>query len=167
MRRRGALRWQGGFTYVGLLFAIAILGITLSTVGVLWSTQIRRDKEAQLLWVGDQYRQAIGRYRNGTGRLPMALQDLLTDEQAQVPRHFIRQLYPDPMTGQADWQVIEGPGGGVLGVASTSPDKPIKVANFPSQYQEFEKAETYSDWKFVFKPGVSRHRRLIRPTGTP
>jgi len=160
------MRVQAGFTLVGLMFVVAILGLTLSAVGVVWSTEVRRDKEAQLLWVGDQYRQAITRYRAGTGRFPLALDDLLDDKMAAKPRHFIRQVYADPMTGQADWQLIEGPDGGILGVASSSQQAPIKVANFPAQYQEFEKAETYGDWKFVNTPRALRRHRAIRPAGT-
>lgn len=160
-----APRGQRGFTYIALVFAIAVLGITLGAVGILWSTQVRREKEQQLLWVGDQYRAAIVRYRAGTGRLPGALDDLLTDELGPKPRHFIRQLYPDPMTGQADWQTIEGPGGGIMGVFSSSKDVPIKVANFPQRYKDFEQAETYADWKFSANTRAQRLRRAIRPAG--
>jgi type II secretory pathway pseudopilin PulG len=154
---------QRGFTYIGLLFAIAVLGITLAAVGTLWSTQARRDKEAQLLWTGEQYRIAIVRYRAGTGRLPMALEDLVTDNQSARPRHFIRRLYPDPMTGQADWQVVEGPNGGILGIASSSQDKPFKLANFPAQYRAFEDAQSYADWKFVIGARAARPLRVVRP----
>ncbi len=159
------MRAQAGFTFVGLMVVVAVLGITLAAVGIVWSTEVRREKEAQLLWVGDQYRKAIMRYRAGTGRFPMALDDLLLDNQSAAPRHFIRQVYPDPMTGQADWQLVQGPDGGILGVASSSQDTPIKVANFPAQYQEFEKAKTYADWQFVNTPRALRRHRAVRPAG--
>ena len=77
---------QSGFTYIGLLFAIVILGITLSSVGVVWSTQIRRDREAELLYVGDQIRTAIGHYRNSGSQYPQALTDLLLDERTPAVR---------------------------------------------------------------------------------
>jgi len=145
-----AQRRQAGFTYIGLMFAIAVLGITLATVGVVWSTQIRRDKEAELLWVGDQYRAAIGRYRGFGGQLPMALADLVEDPRVPLPRRFLRRVYPDPMTGKADWMLIMAPGGtGIVGVASSSQDKPIKQANFSAVDAPFEDAQCYCDWKFV------------------
>ena len=34
------------------------------------------------------------------------------------------------MTGEADWDIIRGPDGGVMGVASKSQAKTIKRANF-------------------------------------
>jgi type II secretory pathway pseudopilin PulG len=157
---------QRGFTYLGLLFAIAVLGITLATVGILWSTQIKREKEAQLLWTGDQYRQAIARYVASGGQYPQALEDLLLDKRFPQARRYLRQLYPDPMTGAADWQLVLGPNGAIIGVASTSQDKPIKVANFPLRYVAFEKAEVYADWKFVNTGRFQRPRRAIRPAGS-
>jgi len=145
--RRGA---QSGFTYLGLLFAVAILGITLATVGVVWSTQIRREREVQLLWVGDQYRSAIARYRTSGGQWPVALADLVEDSRFPVPRRHLRRLYPDPMTGQADWQLIMAPGGaGIIGVASNSQAVPIKQTNFAAADAAFDQAQCYCDWKFV------------------
>jgi type II secretory pathway pseudopilin PulG len=163
--RHGQAR-QAGFTYLGLLFAIAILGITLATVGVVWSTQIRRDKEAELLFVGNQYRTAIGRYVVGGG-YPQALTDLLEDKRTPVPRRYLRRLYPDPMTGQADWHLITQPNGGITGVASSSQNKPIKVAGFAPIDAAFVNAECYCDWKFVYSPRSQWRRRLVKPAGTP
>lgn len=149
-------RAQCGFTLIGLLFAVAVLGMTLATVGIVWSTQIRREREAQLLWVGDQYRVAIARYRAFGGQFPLALADLVSDPRVPLPRHFLRRLYPDPMTGKADWLLIMAPGGnGIVGVASSSQDKPIKQANFSTADAPFADAQCYCDWRFV---PASRHR---------
>ena len=156
---------ESGFTYIGLLFAIAILGITLSTVGVVWSTQLRRDKEAELLFVGDQFRQAIGRYVASGGQYPRSLSDLVEDKRTPVPRRYLRRIYVDPLTGQYDWLPIEVPEGGIIGVASPSQDKPIKVAGFPAVDADFAKAECYCDWKFIYSPRFIRHRRASRAAG--
>ena len=158
---------QSGFTYIGLLFAIVILGITLSTVGVVWSTQIRRDREAELLYAGDQIRAAIGHYRASGGQYPQALTDLLKDERTPAVRRFLRRVYPDPMTNSSDWQLIMAPEGGILGVASKSQDKPIKVAGFAPIDSAFENAECYCDWKFIYSPRNQRRGRVINPAGTP
>jgi type II secretory pathway pseudopilin PulG len=160
-------RAQCGFTYLGLLFAVAVLGITLATVGVVWSTQARRQREAQLLWVGDQYRTAIARYRAYGGQLPLALTDLIEDPRVPLPRRFLRRLYPDPMTGQADWQLIMAPGGaGIIGVASSSQDKPIKRANFSAADALFADALCYCDWKFV-PSSRPRWAGAAAPAGSP
>jgi type II secretory pathway pseudopilin PulG len=153
---------ERGFTYIGLLFAVVILGITLSTVGVVWSAQIRRDREAQLLYTGDQIRTAIGRYRAAGGQYPQQLGDLVLDQRTPAVRRFLRQVYLDPMTNSADWQLINAPEGGIMGVASRSTDKPIKVAGFAPVNAAFEKTECYCEWKFVYSPRNGGHRRVIR-----
>lgn len=164
-RRRTGSASQRGFTYLGLLFAVAILGITLATIGVVWSTQIRREKEAQLLWVGDQYRAAIMNYRMAGGTLPLALADLIEDKRTPVPRRYLRRLYPDPMTGAADWTLIYAPDGvSIAGVASQSQAQPIKVANFTGDDTGFEGMTCYCDWQFV----VTVHRKRVRrPAAAP
>ena len=168
-RRAGRGRLVG-FTYLGLLFAIAIVGITLSTVGVVWSTQIRRDKEVELLFAGDQIRMAIGHYYAdpaGARAYPQALADLLEDKRWPQAHRHLRRLYIDPMTASTDWELILAPEGGIMGVASRSQDKPIKVAGFATGDAAFEGAECYCDWKFVYSPRSSRHRRAIQPAHQP
>ena len=71
----------------------------------------------------------------------------------------------DPLTGQYDWLPIEVPEGGIIGVASPSQDKPIKVAGFPAVDADFAKAECYCDWKFIYSPRFIRHRRASRAAG--
>jgi type II secretory pathway pseudopilin PulG len=154
---------NAGFTYLGLLFAVATLGIVLSTVGVVWSTEIRRDKEAQLLFVGDQMRDAIGRYRAVNGQYPLALTDLILDEHSPAVRRFLRRIYVDPITNVADWEPIMAPEGGIMGVASPSMQKPIKVAGFSAADSTFEKTDCYCDWRFVYSPRSFHRYRVIRP----
>ena len=156
---------QTGFTYLGLLFAIAILGITLATVGVVWSTEIRRDKEAELLWVGNQYRAAIGQYYATGGQYPAQLADLLEDTRFPQTRRYLRKLFADPMTGKVDWQLIDLMGTGIMGVASSSQGKPIKVAGFAGRDASFKDAVCYCDWKFVYTGRYFRAPPASAPPG--
>ena len=156
---------QAGFTYLGLLFAIAILGITLASVGVMWSTQIRREKEAELLWIGGQYRMAIGQYYATGGQYPMQLADLLEDKRFPQTRRYLRRLFADPMTGQLDWELVAAPGNGIMGIASTSQSKPIKVAGFGIRDASFKDATCYCDWKFVYTGRYMRGPPAPVPAG--
>src|SRR5512139_3904561 len=57
------LRTQNsGFTYIALLAAIVILGISMGAAGKYWSYVLQREKEEELLFRGEQYRLAIERY---------------------------------------------------------------------------------------------------------
>jgi type II secretory pathway pseudopilin PulG len=159
--RRGdrARRSARGFTYVGLLVLVALIGLALASAGEVVATAQQRDRETQLLWVGHEYRKAIGRYWSRRRAYPQTLQELLgsaPDDPVQV--RYIRRLYPDPMTNGADWALVPAPNGGILGVASTSKRAPLKTAGFDPADQDFADATDYSGWQFTFRPGA-----IVRP----
>jgi type II secretory pathway pseudopilin PulG len=158
---------QGGFTYLGLLFAVALTGIVLATTGVLWSTERQREKERELLAVGEEFRRAIGTYYErspGTvKRYPAKLDDLTKDNRFITVQRHLRQVYRDPVTGNADWGVIAAPEGGIMGVQSLSKAEPIKQGNFPTRFAEFEGKRSYADWRFVYRPVVPVANALTNP----
>ena len=96
---------QDGMTYVGALLAIVLIGIATTALTPMWSTMVRRDKEAELLFGLGEYRRAIARYREDHGRYPARLEDLLEDKTQRQVRRYLRRIYPDPMTGKADWKL--------------------------------------------------------------
>jgi type II secretory pathway pseudopilin PulG len=151
---------QAGFTYLAMLFAVAIIGIALAGVGVVWSVQREREKEAQLLSIGLEFQKAIGTYYEqspgAVKRYPHALEDLLKDNRFLSVKRHLRQIYNDPMTGKMDWGLMQAPEGGIMGVYSLSTSSPIKRSNFPPSFLSFENAVAYSDWKFVYRPLSTR-----------
>ncbi len=114
------MRAQRGFTYLGVLLAIALLGIGLVAAAEVWTTTAKRQRVEQLDWVGQQYVQAIGSYyESSPGRakvFPKALEDLLEDRRMPFVRRHLRQLYANPLSGKSDWELIEAPGLGIRGV---------------------------------------------------
>jgi len=155
MRRpaRGARGPAGaaGFTYIGLLIAVVILGISLSAVGTVWRTQAQREREQELLFIGREFRTAIAAYyRAGGHQFPQEISDLLEDKRWPEPRHFLRRLYVDPMTGSQDWTVLRTDMLGITGIASSSNAEPLKKKGFPSDEAAFEDATCYCDWKFEY-----------------
>ena len=85
-----------GFTYLGILFVVAFIGVGLGVIGQLWSISARRADEQQLLFVGDAYRRAIGSYYQHGGRFPQTLDELVLDTRVTPPMHHLRKLYVDP-----------------------------------------------------------------------
>lgn len=151
-----------GFTYIGLLILIALMGIALAGTGVIWHTETRREKERELLFVGDQFRRAIGLYYErspGAKRFPKALEDLLLDRRYPNTQRYLRRLYPDPVGGTAEWGLVRGPEGGIVGVHSLSEAEPLKRAGFPLKYKEFEVGAQYSDWRFMYVPAAAPANR--------
>lgn len=145
-----------GFTYLGALFAVALLAGGLALTGELWQTSAQREKEAELLFVGNQYRRAIGLYYEatpgGVKRYPRALEDLLKDPRQPATQRYLRRLYPDPVAGSNEWGLIKAPDGGILGVHSLAQTLPRKSAGFRVRDAGFERAKTYADWKFLHAP---------------
>jgi len=147
---------QRGFTYIGVLILVAIMGVLLSLAGRVWHTEAVRAREAQLLFVGDQYREAIRRYAeatpSGAARYPRALSDLLLDARKPEVERYLRRLYRDPITGSGEWGLVKAPDGGIAGVYSLSDARPLKESNFPPADAAFEGSGKYSDWQFVYAP---------------
>ena len=138
-----------------ILIAVAALGGGLAAYGESWSHGMQREKEAELLFVGNEYRRAIAQYYEnspaGTRRYPERLEDLLKDERFAFNRRYLRRLYRDPITGAA-WGIVKAPEGGIMGVYSQSPEEPAKSGNFRKDDQDFGKAKRYDEWRFVFSP---------------
>jgi type II secretory pathway pseudopilin PulG len=149
---------ERGFTYLTVLFIVAILLGGLALVGEMWETAARRDKEADLLFVGNQYRQAIARYYNSTPggikRYPHTLDELLKDPRQPSTQRYLRKLYPDPL-GSTEWGIVKAPDGGVAGVYSLSEERPLKSGNFKLRDAGFENAQRYADWKFLYSPAAA------------
>lgn len=143
-----------GYAYLMLLVMAACIGLFASVLGVIiFSRDVRIEKEYELLFRGMAYVSAIKKYYKaspGMKVFPQRLEDLLSDPRFPA-KHYIRRLYKDPITG-GDWTLISGPGDGICGVASSSKTKPLKQKDFPLQFKNFEAAEHYSDWIFICKP---------------
>ncbi|NSL56716.1 MULTISPECIES: type II secretion system protein [Uliginosibacterium] len=145
-----------GFTYIGLLLVIAVIGLAAGSAIQLGAISQRRQVEDELMFVGLQYKRAIRSYfeaapPGATAAAPARLEDLLRDPRfPQVKRH-IRRLYADPLTGKNDWVLIRTlDGQGILGVHSRSPETPIRVDNFPDEFFHFKGKKRYADWVFVY-----------------
>jgi len=157
---------QCGFTYIGLLVVVAIMGLMLTVVSRVWSTTEQRERETQLLFIGHAYRMAISSYFALGHQYPPTLQSLLTDERFPVPRHHLRRLYADPMTGQGDWTLIMTPSGqGIMGVASSSQRAPIKRDGFGTIDAALKDADCYCAWQFVYS--TRRFGVPAAPAGSP
>jgi len=161
MRARGSA--QAGFTYLGILAAIILMGLLLTAAARVWTLTEQRERETQLLFVGHAFRMAIAAYYAHGGRYPQTLHDLLQDDRSPVPLRYLRRLYLDPMTNSTDWQLVLAPEGGIKGVYSGSGLVPIKRANFAPIDVIFADSDCYCAWQFVYEP---RFRRRVAP-GNP
>lgn len=146
-------RKQGGFGLLFALFLVALVAVSLAGTVLLATTEMRRDHERELLFVGDQYRRAIRAYYlavPGQQHYPPTVQDLIKDPRFPMPKRHLREAYLDPVSGQS-FELIRDPlDHGIEGVVSPAPGEPLKVANFPEEDRAFTEAKSYAEWRFEF-----------------
>lgn len=132
---------QDGFTYLLLLWWVAVSGVMLAALGHRWSLDARRQREAELVFRGEQVVQALRSYGAATppgqAELPLQIDELVEDRRQEVVRHHLRRHWPDPITGQAWGLVMDGDR--IKGVFSTSTAEPVSA---PDHVQRYE------DWRF-------------------
>jgi type II secretory pathway pseudopilin PulG len=143
-----------GFTYIGLLIFIAVIGVMAAATIQVGSILQRRAAEEELLAIGTEFRSALISYATATplgqNRRPASIDDLLKDPRFPYVRRHLRKAYMDPMTGKAEWGIVYAPdGAGILGFHSLSDAKPIKSGRFDSPSQSFRGKVSYRDWIFV------------------
>ncbi len=103
---------ERGFTYLWLLFVLALGGVGLAARGEREQTRQQREREAELRFRGEAIAAALERYALATplGHLPLpqTLDELLADGRFLKPQRHLRQLYADPFTGAPDWEPVMG-----------------------------------------------------------
>jgi type II secretory pathway pseudopilin PulG len=152
--RRHPLRRQSGFSYLLLLFVLVLGGAALAAVGERWQLRAQQEREDELLSRGLEMREALQRYAAATpaGRpkLPRSLDELLEDRRGPEPRHWLRQLYPDPGTGEADWQLLRDAEGGIVGLHSRSRRPALRRHGLPVTIAPGAAASPrVGDWQFL------------------
>jgi type II secretory pathway pseudopilin PulG len=134
---------------------VGLVGLGLAAAGTLWHTESRREREADLLFIGGQYRDAIRSYYlldPAAPRLPGSIDDLLEDRRRPEPVRHLRRAWRDPLTGD-DFVLIQAADGqGIVGVHSAATGRPFKIQGFQVENAAFEQAERYQAWQFVFVP---------------
>ncbi|MDR7272914.1 type II secretory pathway pseudopilin PulG [Pelomonas saccharophila] len=146
-------RLERGYSYLAVLFLVALTAAGLAALGQAWSTAAQRERERELLFRGGEIARAISAYAKATPnppeQYPRSLEDLVEDQRSPRPRRHLRRAYEDPFTGKVDWELVPEPGqpGAFSAVRSRSkhallreygPDgQPVKQAHdllFSSRY---------------------------------
>ena len=151
-----------------LLVSLAVLSVLMSAALPAWRHQAKREKEAELVFRGEQYVRAIRlrEMKMGPGSRPPTF-DML------VQQRFLRKKYKDPMTADGEFQPLFAgvnlppPGGrgqpqqppsqqpgaigqrggaGILGVASKSKESSIRI---------YKGATHYNEWQFIYASAAS------------
>jgi type II secretory pathway pseudopilin PulG len=149
------MRKQGGFTYVGVIVLVAIIGLVGAATLRVGTLMQRAAAESELLEIGATFSDALRSYAAATPKgqptHPQSLGDLLKDPRFPGIKRHLRKFYHDPITGSAEWGLVTaGDGkGGILGFYSLSDSAPLKISNFDARFPGFDNRKKISDWKFT------------------
>lgn len=109
---------ERGYAMAALLVAMNLIAIALSVALPVYQTVGRREREAELVFRGEQYARAIGMFQRKYGN------SLPPDVDVLVKEKFLRKKYKDPITGD-DFRFL-GPGSPELAQAlSTTPQQAL------------------------------------------
>ena len=162
----------------GLLVMLGVMGILSSMLLPVWNQAAKREREAELIFRGEQYARAVELYqRRYVGANPQDFETL-------VEQRFLRRMYADPMTKDGEFRVIyfsqvadvrgepatadrpgESTSDATSGARTTEPirfgdDQEGGVVGVVSRSDEdslrvYNDRETYDEWAFVYAPSAS------------
>jgi type II secretory pathway pseudopilin PulG len=93
---------QRGYALIGVIVACTLLLIALAAVAPRIGTQIKRDREEELVHRGNAYVRAIQLYYRKFQRFPANIEQLENTNNLR----FLRKRFPDPVTGKEEWRLI-------------------------------------------------------------
>jgi type II secretory pathway pseudopilin PulG len=111
---------EQGYVLLLMLFLAAMLIIAMTAAAPYLTTQIKRDREIEMIHRGEQYARAVKRYYRKFGRYPGRIEDL---EKTNNIR-FLRKRYKDPMSADGGWRLVrfgEVQMGGAQALAGATP----------------------------------------------
>jgi hypothetical protein len=141
---------ERGVTYLFLMFAIVLIGLSTTVAAKQWKAMVQRELEADLLSKGIEIQNALALYSATmkAGRVTMAeVYPQSLAELTRLPKPFLRKAYMDPMS-HAEWEYLRSPTGGIMGVRSKSRGTPFKKHNFPQVVRHLEGRPSYHEWVF-------------------
>lgn len=172
-----------GYTLLLLLIAIFVMSLGLLVAVPVLETQLRREKEEELIFRGKQYVEAIRLYQQKKpGSYPSSLEDLVKEK-------CLRKIYRDPMSENGKWNLLLLPAQGeagrgtvragetqsadrllvvpeenlkkirnpqIIGVVSSSDKKAIKI---------YMDEEYYNKWLFYHGQTAGKKPQLIYQAG--
>jgi len=152
------MRVEGGFAYIALLASLAVIMMILTAASENISQTAKREREQQLFFVGEQFRNAIASYYEnspqGNKQFPSNFDELVRDNRNVKPMRHLRRLYRDPMTNDIEWGQIRNEQQQLVGVYSLSTEQ-VLITGFDRTFitaDETQGVLNYSNLKFIYSP---------------
>jgi type II secretory pathway pseudopilin PulG len=182
---------EAGYTLVVFVMIVAVMAIMMAVAVEIVSFQAQREREAELIFRGQQYVEGIRLYKQKYGRNPMRMKELWEAD----PR-VLRQKWKDPITDSDTWGLVflgqEGrelpvpgrQGGRARPTPTRTPvferereggeggEKIGPIIGVHSLSEEasikiYEGREKYSEWKFILEDVEQKPPRRPRDDRLP
>lgn len=128
---RAADSCESGYTLVIFIMVIAIMAIMMTIAVQSVEFQMKREKEAELIFRGEQYVEGIRLFRAKYGRPPTTLKEMW-----EANPKVLRKKWVDPFTGEADWEVI------LVGESEARLQNPNQPAATPTRTPVFSRRQS-------------------------
>lgn len=92
-------RPRAAFTLIELMIVMAVISILVAVAVPMYQKSVVRARETVLRQNLFTLRTVIDEYTYDKTKAPQSLQDLVSEG-------YLRQIPIDPMTGQADWEIV-------------------------------------------------------------
>jgi type II secretory pathway pseudopilin PulG len=89
---KAQIRLQNGYAMAALLVGISVMSVLMSMALPVWSHMMKREREEELIWRGNQYVRAIRLFQMKFANTFPPTIDVLVDQR------FLRKKYKDPIT---------------------------------------------------------------------
>jgi type II secretory pathway pseudopilin PulG len=148
-----------------LLVAMSVMAVILSVALPAWSHMIRREKEEELIFRGNQYARAINLYQRKYANASPANLDVLIKER------FLRKKFKDPLSPNEDGEfqmlylqnqsTMGGPGargagtsiggsiGPSMGPSKAAPIIGVMSKNTGQSIRVYKGKTRYNEWQFI------------------
>lgn len=93
---------ESGIVLLVVIFLTFLMLLSLAIAAPEWAHQMQRQKDIQTIRYGRQYERAIQLYYRKFHAYPTTVKQLLDTNDVR----FLRQQYPDPLTGKDDWKLV-------------------------------------------------------------
>ena len=105
-----------------LLVGLAAAGILMSVALPVWSQAAQREREAELVFRGEQYARAVALYqRTNAGAFP-------PDVETLIEERFLRRQYRDPMVEHGEFRILHEADAGDLSGETPATERPGEIA---------------------------------------
>src|SRR2546425_5525285 len=104
-------RRDAGFSPAALFFSATAASILAAAAVPAYQMQAKREREAELIFRGEEYTRAIQKYQRKFGVYPSTIDQLVSTNGLR----FVRRAYKDPITQKDFRLLLVNPDGSITG----------------------------------------------------